>query len=172
MMEKVDFKYYLLIFMIGSFIGWIYELLFYLLVDHVLVNSGFLYGPYVPVYGFGAVLMVIFLKRFKKNPFVLFLMAVLLTGVLEYVTGIVMWEIWSKRWWDYTGLFLNIGGYVCLRSVITFGIGGLILMYLIEPNIKPFIKNNQFLVKIFCMCFLTFFLIDNLITFTYRHPIL
>ena len=126
---------YFFIFLIGSFAGYIYEFLFYLLVDHKLVNSGFLYGPYIPVYGTGAILMLLLLKRFKEHPLVVFLLAMLVTGVLEYITGAFMYELYHRRWWDYTGLFLNIDGYVCLRSVFTFGIGGLLLIYIIDPII-------------------------------------
>ena len=142
---KFDFKMnmckYLLIFFAGSFAGYIYEVIFYLLFDHELVNRGFLYGPYLPVYGFGAVILVFLLKRFKKNPLVVFLFAMFVTGVVEYFTGYLMWQIYHKMWWDYTGLFLNIDGYVCLRSVLTFGIGGILLIYLIEPLICKFISN-------------------------------
>lgn len=139
---------YFATFLIGSIAGYIYEVLFYLIDDHVLVNRGFLYGPYVPVYGTGAVLMLFALKRFKKNPIIVFLLAVLLTGVLEYITGVFMFELYHRRWWDYTGLFLNINGYVCFRSVFTFGIGGLILIYIIDPLVCKFAseaKRKRFL---------------------------
>lgn len=126
-------KIVLLLFFSGCVVGWVYEEIFYFVTEDWIGNRGFLYGPYLPVYGTGAVLMTVFLQNFKKNPILLFLLAMLITGVLEYFTGLAMWLIWHDRWWDYTGLFMNIQGFVCLRSVITFGIGGLALIYGLEP---------------------------------------
>lgn len=165
-------QFYFLIFVIGAICGWIYEEIFYFIADGKIYNRGFLYGPYLPVYGYGAILMIMFLRKVRNNPIFVFLLAVLITGILEYFTGKIMWEIWHQKWWDYTGLFLNIDGYVCLRSVITFGIGGLFLIYVIEPFLTKMIKtiSNK---KINCLCIIVFaiFLIDNIITFIFRHPI-
>ena len=122
---------YIIIFLIGAIVGFIYEELYCLIIDKELVKRGFLYGPYLPVYGFGAIIMTYLLKRFKKNPLVVFLLAMLITGIVEYITGYLMFTIYHRSWWDYTGLLLNINGYVCLRSVLTFGIGGLLLIYII-----------------------------------------
>lgn len=159
--------------MVGSFIGWFYELIFYFMAEHKLVNSGFLYGPYLPVYGYGAVLMIVCLKRLKQHPIILFLLAMILTGILEYLTGLIMWEIWHQRWWDYTGLLLNIDGYVCIRSVLSFALGALILIYWLEPKLNIILsEENNRKTDIICTCFLIIFLIDNILTLLYRHPIL
>ncbi|MGN0992322.1 MAG: putative ABC transporter permease [Bacilli bacterium] len=173
---KFDFKMnmckYLLIFFIGSVVGYIYEVIFYLLFDHELVNRGFLYGPYLPVYGFGAVILVFLLKRFKKNPLVVFLLAMFVTGVVEYFTGYLMWQIYHKMWWDYTGLFLNIDGYVCLRSVLTFGIGGILLIYLIEPLVCKFISSVK-KKKVYSVSYLFLFIIifDFVLTIMFRNKL-
>ncbi|MGM9878486.1 MAG: putative ABC transporter permease [Bacilli bacterium] len=173
---KFDFKMnickYLLIFFISAFIGYIYEVIFYFLFDHELVNRGFLYGPYLPVYGFGAIILIILLKRFKKNPLVVFLLSMFITGVVEYFTGFLMWEIYHKMWWDYSGLFLNIDGYVCLRSVLTFGIGGLLLVYLVEPLVCKFISKIKAKKVYKTSCFLLFvILIDFVLTIVFRNKI-
>ena len=173
---KFDFKMnickYLLIFFTGSFAGYIYEVIFYLLFDHELVNRGFLYGPYLPVYGFGAVILVLLLKRFKKNPLVVFLLAMFVTGVVEYFTGFLMWEIYHKMWWDYSGLFLNIDCYVCLISFLTFGIGGILLIYLFEPLICMIIskiKENK--VYGFSCFLLVVIVIDFILTIMFRNKL-
>lgn len=122
-----------LVFFVGCVAGYVYEEIFYYLTEHFVGNRGFLFGPWLPVYGCGAVLMVLLLRPMKRYPVRLFALSMLVTGVLEYATGFVMWEIWRKRWWDYTGLFLNLGGYVCLRSVLSFAVGGFLLLYCAEP---------------------------------------
>ena len=155
--------------MIGCFVGWIYEEIFYLVVDHKLINSGFLYGPYLPVYGWGAVVINLLLKRFKKYPILVFLLSILITGVLEYITGDIMFKIYNRTWWDYTGLFLNIGGYVCLRSVLSFSVGAMFLIYFIEPKLCSFLENSKVIKKYVSILFVIVFLIDNIVTFLYRY---
>lgn len=163
---------YVLIFLIGAVVGFIYEEIFYFVFDHELVKRGFLYGPYLPVYGFGAVAMVFLLKRFKKDPLVVFLLAMLVTGVLEYFTGFLLWEVYDKIWWDYSGLFLNIGGYVCLRSVLTFAVGGLLLIYIIEPLVYKLVsiaKGKMLFMWSQVICFM--FVIDFIFTMIFRNTL-
>ena len=170
--SKEKILYWVIIFFLGCFIGWIYEELFYLFIEHTLYNRGFLYGPYLPVYGWGSVAIILFLKKYKKNPIFVFIAIMFLTGILEYITGYIMWEIWNNRWWDYTGLFLNIDGYVCLRSVITFAIGGVMLIYIIEPAIIKLLSsaNRKKVLSIICVIISIVFIIDNLLAFLIRHP--
>jgi uncharacterized membrane protein len=161
------------IFFVASIIGWIYEMIFYKVTENILENRGFLYGPYVPVYGFGAILIVLLLKRFKKNPLILFVGMALVTGVLELIVGEFMVAVWHKRWWDYTGLFLNIDGQVCLRSVLSFAIGGLGLIYLIEPYINKFNeKINNKNKKTVCIAIIAIMIIDLTLCLAIRHPII
>lgn len=170
MNKKAEIKTYILIFIAGGLAGYIYEIIFYYLTEHTLINRGFLYGPFLPVYGWGALLMSILLKKVKDYPIIVFLLSALITGILEYLTGHIMYLIWHRRWWDYTGLFLNINGYVCLRSVITFAIGGLILIYLVEPLIRKLIKNTSpKKINIVIIIFIIIYLIDNIFSKIYRN---
>ena len=161
--------YWILLFFIGSFIGWIYEEIFYYLSENLITNRGFFYGPYLPVYGWGSIILMILLKKLKKHPLLIFILSMLITGVVEYITGYIMFAIYGRVWWDYTGLFLNIHGYVCLRSVFTFAIGTIGLIYIIEPILNKFIKNKKNLSFIISLILLIIFIIDNIITFLYRY---
>ncbi len=166
------FSKYTMIFLIGSIVGFIYEQVFYYIFENTLAKRGFLYGPYLPVYGFGAILIVCLLKRYKKNPFIVFILAMLVTGVVEYITGFVMYELYHKVWWDYTGLFFNIDGYVCLRSVLTFGIGGLILIYVIEPlmcKLSETISSKFYLTT--SIVIIIMFVIDLTFTLVYKNKL-
>lgn len=163
---------YVLIFFLGSIIGFIYEELFYLLVDKKLVYQGFLYGPYVPVYGIGAVIMLPTLKKYKKNPLIVFFGAMFLTGILEYFIGWLMKTLYHRTWWDYTGLLLNINGYVCLRSVLTFAIGGIILIYLLEPLVNKFVeKRSEKFIKYIPIIIISVFTIDLILTLLFRYTL-
>lgn len=98
-------------FMIYSVVGWIYETTLCSITDRHFVNRGFLNGPYCPIYGSGALLDVLILGRIE-NPFLLFILGVLVTCSLEYLTSYVMEKLFKARWWDYSDKKFNIGGRV------------------------------------------------------------
>jgi len=158
-----------LIFIVGSMIGWVYEELYYLLDDHLLLNRGFMYGPWLPVYGIGTLLMLGLLFRFRGNPLLAFLGGAVVCGVLEYIAGAAVLHFLHERLWDYTGLFLNINGFVCLRSVITFGVGALLLFYLVQPVTNHFLskmKDRQFFR--FGYAVLIIFILDLVMSIIFR----
>ena len=159
-----------LIFFIGCLIGWLYEEIFYFVDEGIIVNRGYLYGPYLPVYGVGALLIYLLLNRFKKQPILVFLLSFIITGIVEYLTGLWLWEVYHRRWWDYTGLFLNIDGYVCFRSLFTFAIASLALIYLVVPLIDKLIKkmgnNGSFALS---LTIGTIMIIDLALTLLFRY---
>ena len=93
-------------FMIYSVVGWIYETTLCSITDRHFVNRGFLNGPYCPIYGSGALLDVLILGRIE-NPFLLFILGVLVTCSLEYLTSYVMEKLFKARWWDYSDKKFN-----------------------------------------------------------------
>lgn len=161
--------YWSLVFLFGAIIGWIYEEGFSILIDKTLENRGFMYGPYLPVYGFGAIFLVYFLKKYKDKPILIFILSILITGITEYITGYLMETIFKRTWWDYTGLFMNLNGYVCLRSVLNFAVLALLLMYLIEPLINKLIKKYKRTSTIFTISTFIIILIDLIITLLFRY---
>lgn len=167
--KKEKIVYWILIFLIGSLIGWIYEEIFYLVTENTIGNRGFFYGPYLPVYGWGAVILMLTLRKLKKHPILIFILSMLITGIVEYITGYVMYAMYGRVWWDYTGLFLNIGGYVCFRSIFTFAIGTIGLMYFIEPYLNKIIKKYTKCASVISLLFLIIFIVDSIITFIFRY---
>ncbi len=170
-MNKVKkISLFFLVFFCASIIGWIYEEIFYRISDGVWVNRGFLYGPYLPVYGYGAVLIILFTKKYQKNPLLVFLITMLVTGIFEYLTGFIMFKIWHHRWWDYRKLFLNISGFVCLRSVLSFAVGGLLLMYLLYPLLNKIVKkisvNKLIIINTLITCIIV---IDTIFSLIFRN---
>ena len=136
------FCYLFLIFMTGCLIGWVYEEIFYWITEGMLRNRGILYGPWLPIYGVGA-LGIYAMKPLKKNPVLLFFMCIAVTGVVEYIIGLIGIRFFGIRLWDYRGLFMNIGGIICLRSLLSFAIMGMIFHYLLEPTAEKFIKKMK-----------------------------
>lgn len=134
-----------LYFFIYSVIGWCTEMFYCRLGQGKWVDRGFLYGPYCPIYGFGGLIVLIFLEPFANNKIIVFLLAMILTTLLEYVTSFIMEKLFDAKWWDYSEMPFNINGRVCLLNSILFGLLGLIITYIIHPhveNLVNYIPNN------------------------------
>ena len=119
---------YFLLFITYSVIGWTMEVVGKLIELKRFVNRGFLIGPCCSIYGFGGILITLLLQYFTANPVVLFFMAILVCGVLEYLTSYFMEKLFNARWWDYSQRKYNINGRVCLNTIIPFGILGCLIM--------------------------------------------
>lgn len=163
--------YLFLIFLIGGLVGWIYEEIFYRIAEGVFQNRGVLYGPWIPIYGIGA-LGIYVAKPLKKNPLLLFGVCVIVTGIVEYIIGFIGIHFFDMRLWDYRGMFLNIGGVVCFRSVISFGLLGLLFHYLIEPYSERLFKKFSEKAKIsVCVLLAAAFALDVILSALFRTPI-
>ena len=158
-------KIYFLLFLIYSFLGWCMEVCCSLVERKKFINRGFLLGPYCPIYGCGAILITFLLKNFTSTPVLLFLMAILLCGILEYLTSFLMEKIFHLRWWDYSKKKFNIHGRVCLDTIIPFGILGMMIMYMSNPFLLDKLNHipNQMLTIVFYSLFVIF-VIDNMIS--------
>ena len=133
----------LVCFFFMCFVGWIWEVSLSMISYGRFVNRGVLHGPWIPIYGFGCVLILLLLKRFRMRPKVEFSMAVLLCGCIEYFTGFFL-ELThnGQKWWDYTGYFLNLHGRICAEGLLVFGIGGMAFVYVIAPLIDNWVKEH------------------------------
>lgn len=157
---------YFLIYIIYAFFGWILECLYAFIKSKKFVNRGFLIGPWIPIYGYGALLITLLLKKYIDDPFALFAMSLIVCSILEYVTSYVLEKIFKVRWWDYSSNKYNINGRVCLETMIPFGIMGMIVMYIINPLIMDMINNlSYFSLNFITILIFIFFLIDNVISF-------
>lgn len=168
MREKVYI--YFLCFLFYSFIGWLYEVLLGIFVfDFGFVNRGFLFGPYCPVYGFGALLIIFLLERYKTKSahifdiccsvLFLFLAVVFITTIVELLTSYLM-EFFIGEWlWDYHNYAFNFQGRIALSPSIRFGIGGVIFLY-VQPILEKLLKklSNKYLSIIFYVLFFLFFI--------------
>ena len=112
---QLRLEYYILVFTAYSFIGWIIESIFRSIFEKGrLINSGFLFGPFIPVYGFGAIFILLIEFHVKDLPFpIQILIFSIIATVLEYLTSYIIEKKLSMRLWDYSHHFLNIKGRVC-----------------------------------------------------------
>ena len=129
------------IFIIYAFIGWCAEVSFAAVDSGKFVNRGFLNGPYCPIYGCGVVIVVAVLTPIKESLFILFLGSMLLTTVLEFLTGFILEKVFHNKWWDYSDKPFNIMGYVCLKFSILWGLACTFIMKVLHPSIYKFITE-------------------------------
>lgn len=123
------------LFFIYAFLGWCTEVSYAAIKTGRFVNRGFLNGPVCPVYGFGAVIVLWVLEPLKENFLLLFLGSVVLTSLLEWLTGFVLERMFHQRWWDYSQEPFNLSGYICLRFSIAWGIACLFAVRLLHPSV-------------------------------------
>lgn len=160
----------ILIFFCMSFIGWMWEVSSHVVLYHSFANRGVLHGPWLPIYGAGGLLILMLLKKFREKPVVEFILAVILCGVVEYFTGLVL-ELThdGQKWWDYTGFFLNLNGRICAEGLLAFGIGGMIIVYFAAPLLDNYFRRIKLQIIIpVCAALMLIFISDQL--YTKKHP--
>lgn len=138
-----DLKNIILYFFIYSFIGWVLETIYAFLVLGHFVKRGFLIGPICPIYGFGAVLLILLLKNSKGKPLSQFLIAGFTFTVFEYVVSYMLEVVFGLRWWDYSEDVLNLQGRVSLAYSIIWGALGILLIEGIHPNISKLLEKYK-----------------------------
>ncbi len=163
---KYSIAIYFLYFIILAMLGWMMEVTLQLVQKHKFSNRGFLIGPYCPIYGCGGLLITLTLSNLSNHPIALFSTAILICGVLEYLTSYLMEKIFNARWWDYSKNRFNINGRVCLETIIPFGILGLVLIYIINPFIfGQLSKVPENVLNIIAIIVAALFLLDSIISF-------
>ncbi len=147
---KDTIKILILIMVFSAIFGFVYEEVFYYIDLGHLVKRGSSFGPWIPIYAWGGLLITLFTYKLKDRPLLVFILNLIITGLLEFISGYILFHVFHERLWDYNleiWNFLNIGGYTCLRSVLFFGISSLILIYLVIPTILKVYKkisDNKF----------------------------
>ena len=156
-MENIAYIFFQ--FIIYSLIGYLAEVIYCSILQKKLVNRGFLVGPICPIYGIGAVLTIYSLNSFKDNPVIIFILGILITSALEYYTSYIFEKIFNNKWWDYSNRPDNINGRICVGNSIYFGLGILVLIYLINPYLDILLKNipNNILIILSIICFIILF---------------
>ncbi len=116
-----------------SFLGWLMETTIFTVEERRWVNRGFLNGPVCPIYGSGALLILLILKPLSADWPLLLAAGIALTTTLEYLTSWVMEKLFHARWWDYSNLPFNLHGRITLFHSLTWGAFCLLLVYGLDP---------------------------------------
>ncbi len=151
-------------FFVVSFIGWIWEVILHLIEDGRFVNRGVLHGPWLPIYGAGGILILLLLFKFRKNPVLEFITAIILCGIVEYFTSWYLEIVHNgKKWWDYTGYFLNLNGRICAEGLLVFGLGGIAFVYIVAPMLDNILRKISMAILVpICVALIIIFMVDKI----------
>lgn len=160
----------IILFFTFAFIGWLWEVSLHLISDGSFVNRGVLHGPWLPIYGTGGVLILVVLNKLRKSPAAEFAAAIVLCGCVEYFTSYYLEAVHNgKKWWDYSGYFLNINGRICAEGLLVFGLGGMAIVYVAAPLMDNLICKIRLQIIIpICAVLLCVFIFDNV--YSKKHP--
>ena len=125
----------ILYFTIYSFLGWMCECVYCSVPAKKFINRGFLAGPVCPVYGFGALLVILALQPVADRAVLVFLAGMVLTSALEYLTSVILEKLFHMKWWDYSHYRFNIHGRVCLLNSVLFGLLCVVVVMGIHPHV-------------------------------------
>ncbi len=131
--EWLSFFYFYCIF------GWCFESAYVSLKEHRPVNRGFLHGPYLPLYGSGAILVLWLTLPFQETPVLVYFVGMTGATVLEFFTGEAMVRIFKVRYWDYSDQKLQYKGHICVSSSIAWGFLSLLMVYVVHRPVERFI---------------------------------
>lgn len=152
-------------FIVYSMAGWLMESIVRTVCEKKVINTGFLKGPFCPIYGIGSIIMIVFLSNFKSNLFVLFLLGFLVLSIWEYWVGFLLEKIFQTKYWDYSDQKWNIKGRVCIVNSLCWGVLGVIFIHVIHPFIQGQIANvDPFILKIIISSITLIFIIDTIIS--------
>lgn len=156
----------ILFFFTFSMVGYVWEVSLGLFNEAKFINRGTMFGPWLPVYGVGGILIILLLQNFKKQPIALFTSSFILSGIVEYFTAWYLETFKKLKWWDYSGYFLNIQGRVCLEGLLVFALGGCAFSYFAAPYMNNLYNRIKPKIKIILVIILaSLFTID----FVYSH---
>ena len=176
--KEYDLWDFILFFFIFAFFGWLLEVGLFIFQYGVFVNRGTLYGPWLPIYGFGCAVIILItsklstskFEKFETNPFNTFIAVTILCTIMEYLTSYLIEKFTGNMYWNYSGIFMNLNGRVCLENSLFFGIGGTFCIYVAGPFLKRHIHKLRMATKsIACYVLVSMILIDSLYSVKFPH---
>ncbi len=160
-----SFFHILTYFVIYSFLGWVLESTVRTICEKKIINTGFLIGPFCPIYGFGAIIMILFLDNYKNHIILLFTISFIVLTIWEYIVGVLLEKAFHTKYWDYSDQKLNYKGRICLLNSIAWGVLGVLFIKYIHPFIIQLINHIDFIyIAIIATIIACILLIDAIIS--------
>lgn len=163
---------YFIMFILFSFVGWVWESIHAIFKIKSWERRGFLYGPICPIYGITFIIILILHENVVlwnnkdiHSIFVVFIISFISIAIIEYVTSYILEKIFNAVWWDYSDLPLNINGRICLPVSLFFGLAGIIIYYIIVPFANAcFLNFDPIVIEILALSLMFIFSMDISIT--------
>lgn len=157
--------HYFLYFIIYAFMGWLLEEIWHLIKLKRIVDRGFLIGPLCPIYGYGCILIILLIGSNTSDLLAVFLKAIVVCSILEYLTSYFMEKIFHARWWDYSNSRFNLNGRICLDTMLPFGILGCFVIYVLHPFVVSLVNIlTPTWFYIITIIIFIIFIVDNIIS--------
>lgn len=164
-MYDYNFLQWIAFFAVYCMVGWAFESIYVSIEHRKWVNRGFLNGPFLPIYGFGAIIMLIFALPVRNSIPLIFLFGMTGATLLEYATGYAMEKIFHVKYWDYTYEPLNLNGYICLGCSLMWGALSILLVKVIHEPVEGVVLGlNHMVLMIADIIFLVYFAWDIVIS--------
>lgn len=153
MFKENSLCHHICIFFICCVAGWLFEVVFRSAKAGALMIPGFLHGCYLPIYGFGALMLMFVFSKNKLFPGYVFIISFVLLTAFEYITHFAFDKIFDIRLWSYSAHFCNINGRVSLEQSLLLGVGGTAYVYLIYPFLqKLLLRISERKIRFFAFC--------------------
>ncbi len=142
-MRAIDYIFY---FFFYSFVGWFFESCYCSFKPKKWINRGFLYGPLCPIYGTGAIVVMVLLLPLRSvtdnlyiNELIIFVLGMVVCDIVEFMTSLIMEKLFHARWWDYSGMRFNIQGRICLTHTFYWGTASCLFAFVGHPLIENYL---------------------------------
>lgn len=146
--KSISIRYLILYFLIYAFIGWLLETGYSFVTLGHFTKRGFLFGPLCPIYGWGAIILITVLNKYKNHSLKLFFYAAIIFSIFEYLVGFGLDALFAAKWWDYTNDFMNLNGRISIFYSFAWGIIAILFLNHIHPYVerqsKKINKENPF----------------------------
>ncbi len=164
-------------FILFSVLGYVVEMIECAIDEKRFNNRGFFCGPIIPIFGVGSILVILFLNPLRKHWLMVFLLGIFVTTFLEYIVGYGLEKIFHNKWWDYSDEKFNFQGRICLKNSILFGVGTLLIIYVLNPYIGSFLLQLKDGVLIglsivIAVLFMLDFIYSSIVAYHLRHQII
>lgn len=163
-----EIMFYINFFLFFSIFGYLFETICAYIFKSGF-NSGILYGPWTPLYGFGVLMVMIISNKLFQNlhlnriveTLIVFVCVTIVLAILEWLGGVLIEKLFSLTFWDYSNYRFHIGKYISFEMSLLWGVGSIILIYLVIPYVSEFIKKIPFFIT---MILNSLFVIDLIVT--------
>jgi len=163
--DNITVSHFIVFFAIYAFMGWIIEVVYRSLTQRQFINAGFLFGPFIPIYGFGAgfIIFIDFIIHSWPLPLKVIVYGIILTAI-EYLTGYMFERIFKLKLWDYSNNKFNLHGRVCLLFSVFWTVMALSFVTLIHPAVSRFVQSTE---TLYINAFSILFVIYNITDFVF-----